>query len=374
MQNLTTYPYPSGRRVVMGQRFAAATSQPLASLAAMEMFWAGGNAVDAAVAMAIALTVVEPTSNGIGSDAFALVWDGSLHGLNASGRSPENLRLDCFSGLSQIPTQMPEKGWLTVTVPGAVSAWYKLWERWGRLPFEQLFAPAIRYAEQGFPVSPETSRAWQAVEPVYLSLAGPAFQPFQQVFFPKGRAPRAGEIWGSLAHAATLREIAATGGESFYRGALASRILAFSDATEGLFTAADLALHQRRQLERDCPAARPDIQRQHLRLRISNLDQTRQVIRLEKHIIFGIASDILAETRLAVCFLILRHTPVIHLHCPLQPSLCGNRMRRETDRSAQSAQQKTYLPAQSALMQYAKKACTIFAADGRVVTRPQGLS
>jgi gamma-glutamyltranspeptidase / glutathione hydrolase len=245
MQNLTTYPYPSGRRVVMGQRFAAATSQPLATLAAMEMFWAGGNAVDAAVAMAIALTVVEPTSNGIGSDAFALVWDGGLHGLNASGRSSENLSLAQFTGLAQ----MPEKGWLTVTVPGAVSAWYQLWQRWGRLPFEQLFEPAIRYAEQGFPVSPETSRAWKAVEAVYLPLTSPEFQPFQQVFFPKGRAPKAGEIWGSLAHAATLREIAATGGESFYRGALASRILAFSDATQGLFSAADLALHQAEWVE-----------------------------------------------------------------------------------------------------------------------------
>jgi gamma-glutamyltranspeptidase / glutathione hydrolase len=240
MFNLTSYPYSSGRRVVMGQRFAAATSQPLATLAGMEMFWAGGNAVDAAVAMAIALTVVEPTSNGIGSDAFALVWDGELHGLNASGRSPQNLSLERFNQLDQIPGL----GWLPVTVPGAISGWRALWQRWGKLPFEQLFAPAIRYAEQGFPVSPETARAWRAVERVYLPLTAPEFQPFKQVFFPKGRAPQAGEIWGSPNHAETLRQIAATEGESFYKGRLAEQLLAFSSDTGGLLTAADLAEHQ----------------------------------------------------------------------------------------------------------------------------------
>ena len=118
--DLTQYPYASSRRVILGKNYAASTSQPLATLAGMEMFWAGGNAVDAALAMAIALTVVEPTSNGIGADAFALVWDGKLHGLNASGKSPQNLQLDNI-------TQIPLVGWLTVTVPGAVSAWRSLW-------------------------------------------------------------------------------------------------------------------------------------------------------------------------------------------------------------------------------------------------------
>lgn len=239
-QSLTTYPYASGRRVVMGQRYAAATSQPLATLAGMEMFWAGGNAIDAAIAMAITLTVVEPTSNGIGSDAFALVWDGQLHGLNASGRSPRNWTDDQFHGLEQ----MPPLGWLTVTVPGAVSAWRTLWERWGKLPFEQLFAPAIRYAEQGFPVSPETARAWRAAESVFVPLTAPQFQPLKQVFFPGDRAPKAGEVWGSPAHAATLRELAATGGESFYRGRLAEQIAAFAKETGGLISLDDLAHHQ----------------------------------------------------------------------------------------------------------------------------------
>jgi gamma-glutamyltranspeptidase/glutathione hydrolase len=234
--DLTQYPYAASRRVILGKNYAASTSQPLATLAAMEMFWAGGNAVDAALAMAIALTVVEPTSNGIGSDAFALVWDGKLHGLNASGKSPRNLKCDDLA-------QIPLVGWLTVTVPGAVSAWRSLWERWGKLPFEQLFAPAIRYAEQGFPVSPETARAWQAASH-FLSLNTPEFQPFKQVFFPGDRAPRAGEIWGSIVHAQTLREIAKTGGESFYRGDLALKIANFAADTGGMLTQEDLAQHQ----------------------------------------------------------------------------------------------------------------------------------
>jgi len=238
--NLTNYPYPSTRRVIMGTRGAVATSQPLAAMAGMEMLLAGGNAVDAAVAMAIALTIVEPTSNGIGSDAFALIWDGQLHGLNASGKSPQNLTLEEFSGLNSVP----KRDWRAVTVPGAVSAWRALWERWGCLPFEQLFAPGIRYAEQGFPVSPVTSLAWQQAEQVFLPLKSAEFIPFQQVFFPNNRAPVAGEIWHSQAHADTLREIAATGGESFYRGKLAESIVNFAANTGGYLSASDLALHQ----------------------------------------------------------------------------------------------------------------------------------
>ncbi|OKH25582.1 gamma-glutamyltransferase [Hydrococcus rivularis NIES-593] len=238
--NLNDYPYPSQRRVILGKRCAAATSQPLATLAGMEMFLAGGNAVDAAIAMAIALTVVEPTSNGIGSDAFAIVWDGKLHGLNASGKSPQNLSLDCFAGM----LTMPGLGWLTVTTPGAVSAWRSLWEKWGKLPFEQLFAPAIRYAEEGFPVSPLTAQAWKRAAEIYLPLTSPEFQPFKQVFFPNNRAPETGEIWHSRAHGKTLREIATSGTESFYRGKIAETIANFASDTGGFLTAADLATHQ----------------------------------------------------------------------------------------------------------------------------------
>lgn len=239
-QNLTRYPYASGRRVVMGTRGAIATSQPLATLAGMEMLWQGGNAVDAALATAIALTVVEPTSNGIGSDAFALVWDGTLHGLNASGRSPQALTLGHCAGMERVPNQ----DWLSVTVPGAVSAWRSLWERWGKLPFEQLFAPAIRYAEEGYPVSPETALAWKQAEKTYLPLQRPEFQAFKQTFFPGDRAPAAGEIWRSPAHAETLRAIAQSGGDSFYTGALAEKIADFAAVTGGLLTQADFAAHR----------------------------------------------------------------------------------------------------------------------------------
>jgi len=240
LENLTDYPYASGRRVVMGQRAAVATSQPLATLAGMEILQAGGNAVDAAVAMAIALTVVEPTSNGIGGDAFALVWDGKLHGLNGSGKSPQSLNMKCFEGLDTIPRY----GWLSVTVPGVVSAWHALWQRWGQLPFERLFEPAIHYAEQGFPVSPVTALAWREAELGFLSKKDPAFAAFQQTFFPGDRAPRAGEIWRSPNHAATLRAIAQSQGETFYRGELAEQIAHFAAITGGYLTQADLAAHQ----------------------------------------------------------------------------------------------------------------------------------
>jgi gamma-glutamyltranspeptidase/glutathione hydrolase len=206
----------------------------------MEMLWAGGNAVDAALSMAIALTVVEPTSNGIGSDAFALVWDGKLHGLNGSGCSAQALQMSHFEGMMTVPPA----SWLAVTVPGAVSLWRSLWERWGKLPFEHLFAPAIRYAEQGFPVSPQTARSWHWSEAFYLPLTDPLFQPFRQVFFRGDRAPAAGEIWGSQGHANTLKAIAASGGESFYRGELAAQIADFAAATGGFLTREDFAAHQ----------------------------------------------------------------------------------------------------------------------------------
>ena len=204
--DLTHYPYPSRRHVVLGRRGAVATSQPLAALAGMEMLQKGGSAVDAAVAMAACLTVVEPTSNGIGGDLFALVWDGTLHGLNASGKSPMALTPE------RLPGRMPERGWLPVTVPGAVSGWRALHERWGRLPFAEVLVPAIRYAEEGFPVGPETARSWRRAEGVFLPLEGPEFGPFKEVFFPGGRAPRAGEVWRSPLHAKTLREIAGSYG------------------------------------------------------------------------------------------------------------------------------------------------------------------
>jgi len=237
---LNDYPYPSQRRVMLGKQCAVATSQPLASLAGMEMFSAGGNAVDAAVAMAIALTVVEPTSNGIGGDACALVWDGQVHGLNGSGKSPQALTSDEF----QAHAAKSRFGWPTVTVPGAVSTWRTLWEQWGKLPFEQLFAPAIRHAREGFPVSPVTALAWQKAASRLLHLDAPEYQAFQEIFFLHQRAPKTGEIWGSPLHADTLSAIAQTGGESFYHVELAAKIANFASDTSGYLTEADLKDHQ----------------------------------------------------------------------------------------------------------------------------------
>ncbi|MEM7796089.1 MAG: gamma-glutamyltransferase family protein [Cyanobacteria bacterium P01_C01_bin.118] len=238
--DLTAYPYPSSRPVMLGTRGAVATSQPLATAAGAEILLAGGNAVDAAIAMAIDLTIVEPTSNGLGSDAFALVWDGELHGLNASGKSPQALSSDMWSQLETLPLY----GWLATTVPGAVSAWQALWRRWGKLPFEQLFEPAIRHAENGFPVSPVTARNWQQQANNYVSLSGKVHQPFLDTFFPDNRAPRPGEVWRCPDQAATLRELASTEGESFYRGKLAEQLVAFSEATGGVFSLEDLQQHQ----------------------------------------------------------------------------------------------------------------------------------
>jgi gamma-glutamyltranspeptidase/glutathione hydrolase len=229
------FPYSSQRMPVLA-RNVVATSQPLATQAGLRMLLQGGNAVDAALAAAITLTVVEPTSNGIGSDAFAIVWDGNaLHGLNGSGRAPRGWTRERFSGLAQ----MPRTGWDAVTVPGAVDAWSRLSARLGVLPFADLFKPAIVYAEKGFPVSPITASRWQEAWPVFS-----AFPEITRTFFPSGRAPRAGELFRCPEQAQTLAAIAASHGESFYRGDLARRIAACAAAEGGAMSPADLDAHR----------------------------------------------------------------------------------------------------------------------------------
>lgn len=229
------FPYPSQRMPVMA-RNVVATSQPLAAQAGLEMLYRGGNAVDAALATAITLTVVEPTSNGIGGDAFAILWDGEgLHGLNASGRAPAALSLERFAGQKG----MPLRGADSVTVPGAVSGWVELSERFGKLPFAQLFEPAVRYASEGFLVSPLTARAWAVAEKVFLDTPE-----FGQAFLPGGRAPRAGELFRFEDQARTLTRIAETNGEAFYRGELAEKMATHLHASGGLLSEADLAAHR----------------------------------------------------------------------------------------------------------------------------------
>jgi gamma-glutamyltranspeptidase/glutathione hydrolase len=244
-----TFPYPS-RRVPVLARNVVATSQPLAAQAGLRMLLKGGNAVDAAVATAITLTVVEPTMNGIGSDAFALVWDGKhLHGLNASGRAPRGWAPQRFAGHAS----MPAEGWDSVTVPGVVSAWAELSKRFGKLPFAELFEPAIEYANRGFVVSPTIAIQWQGQAPRLADQPG-----FAAAFLPGGRAPRTGELFRFPAQAQTLREIAESRGESFYRGKLAEKIAAFSKSCGGAMDAQDLAVHQADWVEpisqtyRDC--------------------------------------------------------------------------------------------------------------------------
>jgi gamma-glutamyltranspeptidase/glutathione hydrolase len=240
---LAGLPYPSRRIPVIATRGVVATSQPLAAQAGLRMLLQGGNAVDAAVATAIALTVVEPNVNGIGGDAFALVWDGGrLHGLNGSGRAPAALTPAVFRrhGLRE----MPARGWLTVTVPGAPAAWRDLHGRFGRLPFEALFQPAIEYAERGHAVTPLTAAAWAAAHQLYRAENhGPEFAGWFETFTPDDRPPQPGDIWASPGHASTLRLIAHSGAEAFYRGELAGAIERFAAGTGGFLTTADLAAH-----------------------------------------------------------------------------------------------------------------------------------
>jgi gamma-glutamyltranspeptidase/glutathione hydrolase len=234
-------PY-SDRLSLISSGGVVATSEPLAVQAGLEMLKRGGNAVDAALAAAIALTVTEPTSNGIGSDAFALVWDGQkVHGLNGSGRAPAALSLDILHRLGH--KEMPTKGWMPVTIPGAPAAWRDLHARFGKLPFAELFEPAIRYAGQGFSVAPIVASGWARSVPGYTQQEGPEYRGWRETFTHNGIGPKAGVTWTSPGHASTLSRIAESHAGDFYNGALAREIARFAAETGGLITEADLAAH-----------------------------------------------------------------------------------------------------------------------------------
>ena len=227
-------PYASRRMPVLA-RNAVATSHPLGAQAGLSMLAKGGNAADAILATAIAMTFLEPISNGLGSDAFALLWDGKkLHGLNASGRSPAAWTPEYFAGHARVP----ERGWNSVSVPGAISAWVAISKRFGKLPFADLFEPAIRYARDGVMVAPVVAHKWAMQVPVLSKQPG-----YAQFFMPRGRAPAAGEKFAGPEMAETLRKIAASNGEAFYRGELAEKMAAHCKANGGAMTAADLAAH-----------------------------------------------------------------------------------------------------------------------------------
>lgn len=242
--NAQEYKYASRRRVVHAKRGMVCTSQPLASQAGLTILQQGGNAIDAAIATAICQTIVEPTNNGLGSDCFALVWTGGkLHGLNGSGYAPQRLTLEAVAA-SGATEKMPLRGWEAVTVPGAPSAWAELHKRFGRLPFAKLFEPAIYYAEQGYPVSPIVARFWQeGIDALTPYKNNPAIAPWFATFDVHGNgvAPKTGELVTLPDHAKTLRILADSYCESYYRGELAHRLVEFSDKTGGYLSLEDLA-------------------------------------------------------------------------------------------------------------------------------------
>lgn len=235
------YPYSSQRTVTYARNGMVATSQPLAAQAGLEVLKKGGNAIDAAIATAACLTVVEPTSNGIGSDAFALIWtQGQLYGLNSSGPAPNGISIEALKNAGI--EEMPRFGFTPVTVPGAPGAWAECNRKFGKLPLTEVLKPAIQYARQGYPLSPVLAKYWQNAFKVYSkNLQGEEFKHWFETFAPQGRAPQVGEIWRSGTHARTLEEIADTQAESFYRGKLAERIDQFSREYNGYIRSEDLA-------------------------------------------------------------------------------------------------------------------------------------
>lgn len=241
--DFAAHPYTTWRTPMLASNGVVATSHPLAAQAGLAVLRDGGSAVDAAVATAAALTVLEPTSNGIGGDAFALVWDkGKLYGLNGSGRAPAALTRERV--LQAGNGEMPMSGWLPVTVPGAPALWADLHARFGRLSFAETLAPAISYAENGHPVAPNIARSWAAAVATAKQRAEPQFSGFLPTFAPGGNSPTAGSRFVSDGHARSLRQIAATNGRAFYDGAIAQAIAAFASETGGLLTVEDLAAHR----------------------------------------------------------------------------------------------------------------------------------
>jgi len=234
-------PYPLSRNTIYAKNGMVATSQPLASQAGLEMLKRGGNAVDAAIATAACLTVVEPTSCGIGGDAFAIVWmKDAMYGLNSSGPSPKSISIDAVKAAGH--ETMPARGWTPVTVPGVPGAWAALSKRFGKLSLSECLAPAIRYAGEGYPLSPLLARMWKEQFNIFKDNFAdkPEFAEWFKTFAPKGRAPEIGEMWSSPNHAATLTEIGETCAESFYRGRLADAIAAASAAHGGYLAKSDL--------------------------------------------------------------------------------------------------------------------------------------
>lgn len=235
-----TYAYPSKRNLIYGSEMVA-TSHPLASQAGLSILEKGGNAIDAAIAAAAALTVLEPTSNGIGGDAFAIFWkDGKIHGLNASGRAAKKLTAQVLrdEGHTEMPVNSPH----TITVPGVPSAWASLSNEHGNLPLTEVLAPAIEFAEKGAPLAVTVAEYWERAAKNYEKDRD-KYKNWFDTFTVDGKAPTAGSRVVLTNHANTLREIAETKGESFYRGNLAKKIIAYTKTIGSYLTEEDFSEH-----------------------------------------------------------------------------------------------------------------------------------
>lgn len=236
-------PYPTIRVPVMG-RNVVSTSHPFAAQAGLKIIQQGGNAIDAAIAAAAALMIVEPVSNGLGSDCFAIVWDGKeLHGLNASGTAPQTWSPEYFSKKygtdASGMADRPKRGWDSVTVPGALAGWEQLHKRFGSLPLGDLLQPAVEIAERGYAMAPVVAHKWAAAIPELRDQPG-----FAQAFMPHGRAPEIGEIFRFEAAAKTLKTIAKSGIREFYEGEIAQAIAQYSSSNGGSMTLEDLAQYR----------------------------------------------------------------------------------------------------------------------------------
>ncbi|GAB4171210.1 MAG: gamma-glutamyltransferase [Calditrichia bacterium] len=235
----------SSRSEVIAGNGMAATSQPLATIVAIDILQKGGSAVDAAIAANAVLGLMEPTGNGIGGDLFAIVWDAKtkkLYGLNASGRSPYGLTLEYFkeNGYKKIPAY----GVLPISVPGCVDGWFELHNKFGKLPMKDVLSPAINYAKEGFPVSELIAYYWNRQAPVLEKFPG-----FKEVFMPGGMAPGKGEIFKNPALANTLSIIAEKGRDAFYKGEIAKKIDAYMKRIGGFLRYKDLADHRSEWVE-----------------------------------------------------------------------------------------------------------------------------
>lgn len=243
------YDYPSRRNVVYARRAMACTSVPQGAQIGLDVMKAGGNAVDAAVAMGAAMPILEPTSNGLGSDCFALVWiekDRRLYGLNASGRAPRALSAAMVRELGH--SVMPKDGWIPTMVPGAPAGWAELWRRFGTRPLAELFAPAVLAAREGVPVAVNLERQWgkDARRIAAAMEQNPAPHAYWWSRFMKedGSPYRAGDLFRWEEYAQTMEELAATDCESYYRGPIMEKIVSFSRETGGFFAREDFERYQ----------------------------------------------------------------------------------------------------------------------------------